>query len=406
MLRPSMKPLLLAPCLTLLCAAATAQSSPYYIGVAQTITHDSNLIRLRGNQVLPVGLSKSDTVLSTALVAGIDQPFGRQRMFGTANFSNNRYSRNSDLSNSGYALRLGLDWQTIERLSGRVAASSDRTLRADVRDASDRFILRSNAETADQLDATVSVGLVTRLSAEATLQQREVRYSAAESAFREYKQRSASLGLRYKPGSTTTWGLGLRQTRWDYPNLLVGVADTNDRRVRNAFDASLVWEPTGVSSYDIRLSSGKTEHRQFDGRDFSGVTGSLGWDWRPLGKLRFNTRLSRDSGQEADRATTAYSRTTDTLRVAADYALSAKIGMNLAVSAYNRQLDGRGQVVSGLRGREKGNSLALGARWAPVRSTVVGCNVSTERLGGNSNPGLGDSYRAAAYSCYGQFVLQ
>lgn len=396
----------LAPCLALLCATATAQTSPYYIGVAQTIAYESNLIRLRDNQALPAGLSKSDTVYSTALVAGVDQPFGRQRLFGTANFSNNRYSRNGDFNSSGYALRLGLDWQTIERVSGRASVSSDRTVRADVRDASDRFILRSNAETANQFDASVNVGLVTRLSAEATLQQRDVRYSAAEAAFREYKQRSASLGLRYKPGSTTTWGLGLRQTRWDYPNLLVGVADTNDRRVRNALDASLVWQPTGVSSYDIRLSSGKTEHRQFNSRDFSGVTGSAGWDWRPLAKLRFNTRLSRDSGQDADRVTTAYTRTTDTLRVAADYALSAKIGMNLAVSAYNRQLDGRGQVVSGLSGRENGNSLTLGARWAPVRSTVVGCNVSADRLGGNSNPAQNSSFSATAFSCYGQFILQ
>ena len=401
-----MTPLLPTVCLALMCAGASAETSPYYIGVAQTLAHESNLIRLRDNQALPAGVSKSDTVSSTALVAGVDQPFGRQRLFGTANLSSNRYSRNNDFNSSGYALRLGLDWQTIERVSGRVAVSSDRTVRADVRDASDRFILRSNAENANQLDASVSVGLVTRLSADATLQQRDVRYSAAEASYREYKQRSASLGLRYKPGSTTTWGLGLRQTRWDYPNLLTGLVDTNDRRTRNALDASLVWQPTGVSSYDVRLSSGKTEHRQFNGRDFSGVTGSLGWDWRPSGKLRFNTRLSRDTGQDADRVTTAYTRTTDTLRVAADYALSAKIGMNLSVSTYDRQLDGRGQVVSGLTGREKGNSLALGARWAPVRSTVVGCNVSSDRLGSNSNAALNDTFSATAFSCYGQFILQ
>ena len=113
--------LLLAPCLALACTAAMAQSSPYYIGVAQTLAHNSNLVALRDNQPVPAGLSKSDTVSSTALVAGIDQPFGRQRLTGTANLSSNRYSRNSEFNSSGYALRLGLDWQTIERLSGRVS---------------------------------------------------------------------------------------------------------------------------------------------------------------------------------------------------------------------------------------------------------------------------------------------
>lgn len=406
MFKPFTSRLLLAPCLVLFCTAAAAQSSPYYIGVAQTFSHDDNLIRLRDNQSLPAGLSKGDTVSSTALVAGIDQPFGRQRLFGTANLSSNRYSRNSDFNSSGYTLRLGLDWQTIERISGRVSVSSDRTVRADVRDASDQFILRSNAETANQIDASVNVGLVTRLSAEATVLRRDVRYSSAQAAFREYQQNGASLGLRYRPASTTTWGLGVRQTRWDYPKLLTGVADTNDRRTRNDIDASLVWQTGGASSFDFRLSSGKTTHQQFNSRDFSGVTGSIGWDWQPTAKLRFNTRLARDSGQDADRVTTAYSRTTDTLRVAADYALSAKIGLNLSVSTYDRQLAGRGLVVSGLSGREKGNSLALGARWAPVRSTVVGCNVSADRLGSNSNTALSDTFSANGFSCFGQFILQ
>lgn len=398
--------LLLAPCLALACTAATAQSSPYYIGVAQTLAHNSNLIALRDNQPVPAGLSKSDTVSSTALVAGIDQPFGRQRLTGTANLSSNRYSRNSEFNSSGYALRLGLDWQTIERLSGRVSASSDRTVRADARDANDQFILRSNAETANQLDASVSVGLVTRLSAEASLLRRDVRYSAVQAAFREYQQSGASLGVRFRPGSAVTWGLGLRQTRWDYPNLLAGTANPDDRRTRDDIDASVVYKPTGASNFDLRLSSGKTEHDQFNERDFSGLTGALGWEWQPSAKLRFTTRLARDSGQDADRVTTAYTRTTDTLRVGADYALSAKIAINGAVSAYDRSLAGRGVVVDGLTGREKGNSLALGARWAPLRSTVVGCNVSSDRLGSNSNRVLNDSYSSSTTSCYGQFVLQ
>lgn len=404
--RTSSARLLLASSLALACAAATAQSSPYYIGAAQTIGYNSNTIGLRDNQALPAGLSKSDTVSTTALVAGIDQPFGRQRLAGTANLNFNRYSQNSDFNSSGHALRLALDWQTVERLSGRVAVSSDRSVRADVRDTNDRFILRSNAETANQLDTSVSVGLVTRLSAEAGFQQRDVRYSAAEAAYREYQQRSASMGLRYRPASTTTWGLGLRQTRWDYPNLLIGSANPNDRRTRDDLDASVAWQASGASSLDVRLSSGNTKYQQFNSRNFSGLTGSLGWDWQPGGKLRVSTRLSRDSGQDAERVTTAYTRTTDILRVSADYALSAKFALNGALSVYGRQVEGRGANVASFSGRENGNSLALGVRWAPVRSTSVGCNVSSDQLGANKNPVLSDKYSATGLSCFGQFVLQ
>jgi hypothetical protein len=404
--KPFKTTLLLAPCLVALCTAASAQSSPYYIGVAQTFFHDNNLIRLRDNQALPAGLSKSDTVSSTALVAGVDQPIGRQRLSGTANLNYNRYNRNSEFSSSGYALRLGLDWQTVERLSGRVAVSADRTLRADVRDANDQFILKSNAETANQFDATVSVGLVTRLSAEATLLRRDVRYSAAEAVFREYQQTGASVGLRYRPGGSTTWGLGLRQTRWDYPSFLLGLPDPNDRRTRNDLDTSVVWQATGTSSLDIRLSSGKTSHDQFDVRDFSGVTGSAGWDWQATGKLRINSRLARDAGQDSDRLTSAFTRTTDSLRVAAEYGYSAKIGMNASVTLYERDSEGRGVGVNAVSGREQGNNLSLGARWVPLRSTTVGCNISTERQGNSSNPALNDAFSATSFSCYGQFILQ
>ena len=66
--------------------AALAQqgSSPYSIGVAQTFSHESNLLLVRDGQVAPQGFSAGDTVSSTALVAGVDQSFGRQRLSGSA----------------------------------------------------------------------------------------------------------------------------------------------------------------------------------------------------------------------------------------------------------------------------------------------------------------------------------
>ena len=88
---------------------AWAQSSPYYLGVAQSLGHESNLYRLGDNQVLPAGLSKSDTVSGTSLVAGVDQKIGRQRVYGSANLRANRYSSNKSLNNDSYGLNLALD---------------------------------------------------------------------------------------------------------------------------------------------------------------------------------------------------------------------------------------------------------------------------------------------------------
>ena len=257
---------------TALCSTAAAQSSPYYIGVAQTFSYESNLIRLRDGQALPAGLSKSDTVSSTALVGGIDQPIGRQRLFGSATLRSNRYSKNDTFDSQSYALSLGLDWQTIERVSGKLSAAADRAIRADLRDQADRFIPRSNTETTNQFAASVSVGVSTPLSAEAGLTRRDVKYSAPESQYREYSQSGGSLGLRYKLGGATTVGLSVRQTRTEYPRLLATQADPRDRRTRNDLDFVVIWVPSAASSLNLRASRGKTEHEQFAERDFSATT--------------------------------------------------------------------------------------------------------------------------------------
>jgi|CXWL01.1.fsa_nt_gi hypothetical protein len=386
--------------------AAQAETSPYYIGATLSVAHDSNLIRVRDGQAVPAGLSASDTTTSAALLAGIDQTWGRQHLSGNATLRENRYARNGGFNSQGYTLNLGLDWQTIERISGKVNVSADRTLRADVRDVNDQFILHTNAENASQLDLSVRVGLVTQLSAEAALLRRDVRYSAREADYREYQQSGGSLGLRWQLGGSTTAGLGLRQTRTDYPRLLVSLPDTRDLRTRNDVDLSATWAPAGASTVDLRVSRGSTSHQQFSDRDFSATTGALTWAWQPTGKLRFNTRAARDTGQDADRATTAYTRTTDTLRLRAAYDLSAKIALNASASRYSRTLVGRGLFVAGVEGRDSGNGFELGLRWAPYRSTIVGCSASHDRLGRNGNPRLNDAYRASGYSCWGQFILQ
>ena len=97
-------------------AQGLSRDAPYYLGVSQGFTHESNVFRS------PNG--SSDTYSSTSLLGGFDQPIGRQRLFGTASVSANRYFKQSELDNTSYALNAGLDWETINKLSGNVNASA------------------------------------------------------------------------------------------------------------------------------------------------------------------------------------------------------------------------------------------------------------------------------------------
>lgn len=395
-----------AALLALAWPGAQAQSNPYFIGAAQTFTHESNVLRVREGQVAPPGFSASDTISSTALVAGIDQRFGRQQLSGSAALRSNRYSRNSGFNSSGYGLNLGLNWETIERLSGRVSVAADRSQRADLRDRFGNFVPDGNAEDSLRLNSSVRLGLAGPLSLEAGFNYTDLSYESPRTAYAEYRQVGGSLGLRYRISGATSVALSYRTADIDYPNLLVNLANPRDKRKREDIDLNLVWVPSGSSRLDLTLSQGKTRYEQIQERDFEGATGALSWSYNPGGRLRGNLRLARDTGQNSDLATTAFSQTTDTLRVSADYDLTGKIVVSASVQHYRRTLDGSGVFVTGIRGTDNGNTLTLGMRWAVMRSVQVGCQGSTEKRGTNSNPLLNDGYSSRIVSCYGQFSLQ
>jgi hypothetical protein len=389
----------------LACGQAAAQQSPYYIGVSQTLSSESNLVRLRDGQVIPPGVSQSDTVSSTALVAGLDQRVSRQRVYGSIALRSTRFARNDQFDSQGYNLNLGLDWATVERVSGTVGLSTSRTPRASVRNRGDQIIPERNVETTGGLNAVVRVGLVTQWSAEFGLRQDELRYSAAAARFREFRQRGHTAGVVWRPGGATRLSAGLGSTRTEYPTLLA-LPDPRDVRQRDTLDLAAAWEPTGASRLDLQLSQGKVKHDRFTNRDYDATSGSAGWVWRPGGRLRLNSRISRDTGQDLGSVATAFTRTTDQLRVAADYALSAKVALDASAALYRRDVAGTGLFVTGIGGKDDGRNFSLGARWAPLRSVSTGCSLGLERRGASSNAVLNDAYSSRSFSCFGQFVLQ
>ena len=89
-----------------LTGTVAADPNPYYVGVGQGFTRDSNVYRI------PSG--PSDTYSSTSLFGGFDQPISRQRVFGRAGVSLNRYSGRGDAG------------QHQLRLLARCGAGNDR----------------------------------------------------------------------------------------------------------------------------------------------------------------------------------------------------------------------------------------------------------------------------------------
>ena len=409
----------IVPLLALLAFAcgAGAQTSPWYIGGAQTVTHESNLYRLAHGADESVISSKADLISSTALLAGLDQPVGRQRLYGTLTLRANRFQDNDTLDNDAYSLRAGVDWETVNRLSGNVDLSTNRNLARFDTSTTTGVQTERNVETSRRMAATVRVGVVTQYTAEASLEHQDVDFSADAYAPRENKQTTATAGVRWRPGGSTVFGAGLRHTRGEYPRALRLPDDSfqADRYTRTGLDLIANVEVGGASRIDSRLTLGRTTYDEATQRDTSGVTGFVAWIWQPGAKLRLDTRLARDTGQSSyfsgnpgiDGAVDD-SRTTTSLRLRADYLATAKIRLNAGVTYARRDLVRTGpptaQVPLGASGSDDTTEFTLGATWEPTRSLVFGCDLGHEKRSASGVLSL--PYSASRMSCYGQIFLR
>ena len=397
-------------CLT---AQVQAQTSPYYLGVSLGVLNDSNVFRSRDHSVLPLGLSRADTVITTSLLAGIDQPIGRQRVFGTLSLSDNRYANNDYLNYPGYGLNVGVDWSTVERIAGTVNIRANQAQRRFNETSGATIDPRKNIENSLGVDAAFRVGVVTRWSAEASFGFSRVDYSNPAFAASESDQRSVSLGTRWRPSSIINFGAALRHTLGKYPA-------RNDSFRAYSFDLTSAWTPGGATSAYVRLSPTRLTYDNATASDFSGLAGAATWQWQPTGKLQLSTTLSRDTNEdsynqrllvpisptqvESVQVTTNDVNATTRLRIALDYAATGKITATTSASLARRSLNRTNGLVA-LSDDDRTSTLSLGARWSPTRGTQLGCDIARESRTTGSGV-LTLPYSANSFGCTGQLLLR
>ena len=91
------------------------------------------------------------------------------------------------------------------------------------------------------------------------------------------------------------------------------------------------------------------------------------------------------------------------LQIVGKYALSAKVSVNATVRTLERSL--ANSLVNPPSGHDRTTYAILGARWTPLRSVEVGCNVSRERRTSDVLA-LSQPYSSNSFGCYGQLTLQ
>lgn len=389
-------------------AAFAQEPNPYYVGASQSVARESNLFRGVS------GVTTSDTVSVTSLLAGLDQPIGRQRLFADLALRAGRFSENSQLNYTGGSLLAGTDWEAAESLSGRLSYATDRTLAPTGLDLGITPTER-NIQTTQEFVFRGQSSRVAQFSVEAGYIHRALDYSLAAANDLEFKQDTGSIGLRYRPSGGLTLGVTVRRTEGTYPS--AAPADQPDDFKRDDVDLSALWVATGASTITARLSRTREKHAALLERDVSGNTGAISWNLKPTGKLNLTFDFIRDTGAESTfigggsggTATPVVNSSprAQTWQARADYEVTAKVQALLFVRRLQRDLVNNTTPPG--TGEDTLVETRLGLNWTPLRSVLVGCSVGREERDASESAlanVLSSSYSATTVRCLAQFRTQ
>ena len=393
---------------------AAAQSDPWYVGAVQTFARDSNIFRL------PPGAEQSSgTISATELVGGIDLQPGRQHVVADLRLSHNQYASQPQLDFNGYTLGAGLDWETVDKLSGSVRLDSARRLGS----FSSYVTPTGNGANIEQylsMAAEFRLGdyKQSRLWFEGDLSyddtKNDVDFTAPQALFgiadatgyeRRFKTTGLGLGARYRVEGTLVLGVALRATRGDEKYVLRPDSANGDPLadtfIRNDVDFLAGWGATGASRLQARLSYGKTDaDKQLFRRDRRGWSGVLKWDWVPTGKISSNTVLSYETNaRSVASAQNTANEPVASVALRANYAATSKLTGHAGFAFRSRQLD----TGAANDGTDRRQQFDVGLDWAALRNVTFGCAVSHETR--NESSALA-AYKTTFTSCTARAVLQ
>lgn len=407
-------------CLVLLLQAgvALAEATPYYVGGSIRLGRESAVVQT------PLGaeFSRADTGTTTTLAAGFDQPFGRQRGYANLSLNSTRFASDTSFNNQSYSVAGGLDWSTVENVSGSLSASTNRTLLPPVSAAFGQLGERV-LQTISAVNANASIGLVGPYSLTLGASRQQVRADTdlATVAQRDADQEAYSIGLKWRPRGATTVVFDLSTSTSRFPRALQAAdgSFSEDSYRQDGAQVSLSMQPTGNSLVEARIGQYNTRYTASQQRDSSAIAGSLFWRWTPLAKSALSVRLSHDTDQRTDLSVQQFTPTFFTqtradrrnkteallLGLSHDYSAKVSIGASARVARSDSvQIIDNQFFPTNASDRDHSRTLSLNARWTPTRGSALSCEYTHDRHRGQLV--LVNDSTTRALACTAQITFQ
>lgn len=382
-------------------AHADDDELPLFLTISQSVTRDSNMLKVDEN-------AQADTLSSTAVRVGLNKAYGRQNYRLDVTASHNKYSTFDQFNYNGLVSsgEFVTDVGSNLRLTANAAASETLPKFEDSRANRDG----RNTQTTKRAALDVRYGLYGRMSVNAGYNRSDLKYRLSEVDNR--KSNTWSVGARYQPHDLMSYGLTYSETDSELPDRV----KPEEIHRRNL---SLVanWRVTGFSVLSGSLGYSRERYEVDPARNFNGVTGSAAWAFTPAGKVSYRVNWLRDTNNQGGYSVAGQlvSQTGSANRLTNQYSASATWQATAKISATAQlthiRYDEESRTTTTVLGQEttdssnragRLNSVSLGIDYQPIRSVNLGCDVQrydrTESV-------FSRAYSGRALSCNVGFTL-
>jgi exopolysaccharide biosynthesis operon protein EpsL len=330
-------------------------------GISQQ--HDNNIFR-------ESSLEHSDNITTAYVGLIFDKQYSQQRFKVDYTLTAYRYQNNDFLDFTANEYKTSWLWSLTPYLTGVLAAERSKQLN-DFKDYRNFSVVNIRTNENQYFLADFSPHDVWHLLG--GFSHSNQTNSQTFNEVTNSSLNSVDYGLKYDFRSNSTITLMGHNRKGSYDDRILSPATLDDTSFDEAEgETKLNWLVSGKSQINMRAGYVSREHDHFAQRDYSGVIGSLGYNWAPTGKLQVALAVSRDL-QSYQTNDSSYTRS-DTLSVSPQYAVSSKVTMRASASISERSFLGGGVVQSTNR-VDTDKLIDIGVEWTPYRIVTVGGNL-------------------------------
>lgn len=276
-------------CLLLISAPSFAEGiidvKPY---ISTSINYDDNVFRFSSPEQAKASFgssNRSDYVKALNLGVDVNLRLSRQLVSLTANINENKYSRFSNLDNTGKAFGLTWDWRLGSNIYGVLSASKAEALAGfnETRSAV------KNIRVIDKQSASINWNVVPDWTLYLNCERDNISNQESSSIQLDREDQMIESGIRYQSQLGTQLGLSYRMTDASFPGrtgLIKTIFGAQSSEKEVALNAA--WLPTAKTRISTRLSHVKLDRQDSQLVNFNGFNQQWGIDYVATSKVNIN----------------------------------------------------------------------------------------------------------------------